>query len=97
MTERPTVKIELPITKQEAVVREWLTGREYEEMQKPFYESVKKGENGLDMQYLTHQTLLAYVVSVGGKTENILETILDLPFDDYNAILQRVNELKKKE
>lgn len=95
MTDRPTITIELPITKSEVILKEWITGREYEETQKPIYDSLQKKEE-LNMQEFNHSTLLVYVVSVGGSKEMILDTILDLPFDDYNFIIKSINDLKKK-
>ena len=95
--ERTTAKITLPVSKQDAVIKEWLTGREYEESQKPFYEALKKGDKNVDMQFLAHKTLESYVVSINGKTDNLLEKILDLPYKDYDAIFAKITELKKKE
>lgn len=96
MENRPTTKFELPITKQEVVIKEWLTGREYEVTQKPLLENYKKGIESVDLLGLNHRMVEAYTVSIGGKTEAILDTFLDLPSDDYQTILDKISELKKK-
>ena len=97
MVERQTIKIELPITKKEVIIKEWLTGREYEETQKPFYDSYLKGDEGIDIQMMTHKMLESYVISVGGIAKDVLEILMDLPYEDYNFVIQKLNELKKKE
>ena len=95
MKDRPTITIELPITKQQVLIKEWLTGREYEDTQSPMYMALQKKEE-LDLKQFNHSTLSVYVISVGEVKENILETILDLPFDDYDFIIKSINDLKKK-
>jgi hypothetical protein len=94
--ERPTTKIELPITKKEVIMKEWLTGREYEEMQKPIFTALQKDEKGIDLLAMNHNAIKSYVVSVGGIAKDVLEVILDLPYDDYDFIIKKINELKKK-
>jgi hypothetical protein len=95
--ERPTKTIELPLTKKSVVLKEWLTGREYEMTQTPLYESYKKDmKAGIDLQSLTHQTFNAYVVSVDGVNKDILNLILDLPHEDYTFIIEQINDIKKK-
>ncbi len=96
--ERPTINFSLPFTKKEIICKEWLTGREYENTQEPFYQNYKTGqENRIDVKGLTHKMLESYIVSIDGKTENIVDTIIDLPFPDYDFIIQKINEIKKKE
>lgn len=36
------------------------------------------------------------VVSINGKTDNILDTVLDLPEDECEFIIKQVNEVIKK-
>lgn len=93
--ERPTIKFELPATKQIVTIKEWLTGREYEDSKTPMLESIAKGET-VSIIAMDHQTLKSYVISVGDKTENLVETILDLPQKDYDFIFTQINETKKK-
>lgn len=99
MSERPTIKIELPITKQEVILKEWITGREYESMQEPIFNgSDDKNINKSDfMKTVIHNSLQAFLVSIGGITENVVEVALDLPYQDYDFILKEINSLKKKD
>lgn len=40
-------------------------------------------------------TVQHMVVSIDGKTENVLDLCLDLPADDYDAIVAKCNEIDK--
>jgi hypothetical protein len=94
---RPTITIKLPMTEQEVIIKEWLTGREYEATQSLIYENYKKGIENIDMIALNHKSLEAFIVSIGGETTDIINRVLDLPLKDYEEILSKINELKKKD
>jgi hypothetical protein len=102
MTERPTKTIVTPITQAQIVVKEWITGREYEMSQKPVLEGYKMGKDGHSeiagtvIQELNHKALEAYVVSVNGSTDKVVDAILDLPNDDYQFVIDSVNAVSKK-
>ena len=107
MSDRPTITMELPISKTKVVLKEWLTGREYEAVQKSIYEAVKTQadpQTGIKMSEvdmtklaeLNHNGIKAYVVSVGEKKEDLLNVILDLQQQDYQAVVDKINELSKK-
>ena len=109
--ERPQHSIKLEVTGQEVVVRDWITGREKEAIEKPVQQSVEMKPNSMgDMVFgnvdaekileSTHKAIEAVVVSVNGKTEDVLNAVLDLPVADYNTIISYVNTVtggKKKE
>jgi hypothetical protein len=94
--DRPTNQFELPITKKIVVAKDWITGREFEIMQKPVLENYKKGIESIDIIGVNHSAIEAYVVSVDGKTEGVLDLVLDLPSEDYNFVIGKINEVKKK-
>ena len=105
--ERPTTTIELPVSKAQIELKEWLTGREYEEMQGALYKAMKiKADpntgiqtSELDatvMSQMHHNGINAYVVSVNGNKEKVLDTILDMHQDDYQFVVKKVEELSKK-
>jgi len=95
--DRPTQKFELPISKKEVVIKEWLTGREFEKTQEPLLENYKKGIEAINFIDLNHKVIEAYVLSVAGVEENVLDLILDLPQADYSFVFDKINDLKKKE
>lgn len=99
MSERPTIKIELPITKKVVILKEWITGREYEVMQEPIFNNADdKNVNKSDfMKTVIHKSLETFLVSIDGVSENVLELALDLPYQDYDFVLQEINSLKKKD
>jgi hypothetical protein len=94
--ERPTQQFELPVSKKIVVTKEWITGREFEIMQKPVLDNYKKGIEAIDIIGVNHSGIEAYVVSVDGKTENVLDLVLDLPSEDYSFVIGKINEVKKK-
>lgn len=103
-TDRPTKQIVLGETKKIVVVKEWISGRESEEIDKPVQEAIdiKPGERGemifgkvdpTKVVESTHKAIELIVISVDGKTDDILNTVRDLPVKDYNQILTYVNSL----
>lgn len=105
--ERPTKTVELPLTQQQAVLKAWITGREQEYIDRPSMESVSIKPNSAGkiefgeirsdkIEQSTHRAIESIVVSVGGKTDQILDTVLDLPVSDYNVIIAEIQEMIKK-
>lgn len=103
--ERNTIEFTLPITKKIVKIKEWITGREYEEMQKPLYENYKmRTEDGKQMTEMNGDlldkvnklALSTYLVSIDGVTENLIDTALDLPYQDYKEIKDQIDEIQKK-
>lgn len=84
------------------VIKTYLTGREAnsikEELYKSFKFNVSSKETGLDgdvtgeMALNQEKKLLSViVVSVNGKTEGILDLLLDMHNDEYQQIVSEVN------
>lgn len=107
LNDRPTKELALPFTKTSIVAKEWISGREQEYIEKPTTESVevKPDSSGrvsfgkLDTNKLaesTHRAIETVVVSVNGKSENVLDAVLDLPAQDYNLVIGYIQDLLKK-
>lgn len=67
------------------VLKTYLSGREVTEVMKA------RGDKS-DLQ-VAEELIKQAVVSVEGKSENALETLLDLPINEYLEISKAVNEL----
>lgn len=79
----------------EIVLRPYITGRQAEILTEVTGETTEKKNIAL-----SHKTIELVVVSVNGKSDKVVEDILDLPFADYIEITEKVQEVatgKKKE
>ena len=103
--ERQTITIETPIAKRQVVLKEWITGREFESLNEPILKHYKvstKGNfddselSGSLISEMNRQALLVWIQSVDGSTENILDTVLDMRKEDYQFVVDKINELSKK-
>jgi hypothetical protein len=105
--DRPTKKIITPFHQIEVIIKEWMTGREEEYVQEPLIAaaSVKMGvgqipEASINTPAVTdseHRLIETMVVSVAGKTEGVLNAVLDMHKDDKKFVLDAIdNQLKKK-
>lgn len=102
MSERATVQFK---TKSGVAfeLREYLTGREKRHVKNAMWQGknmkVKdgKGESDpipmTDIDASTDKTIELMVVSVNGKKEKVLELVLDLPSNDYDELLEKIEEL----
>jgi hypothetical protein len=87
-----------------AVLKPHLTGREKRALRAIFLKDVEVG-TGADGQSVTsgmkasaieegeNYIIGAVVVSLDGKTENILERVLDLAAPDYDCLMKVVNDI----
>ena len=99
---------EIQIGDHKVVLKTYATGREYNEIQKVVFGSAKINIVGGAPQFNSVSAEIAIesdkkaiemlVVSIDGKTENILDTILDLRQDVYAKVVEEVNDIlgKKK-
>jgi hypothetical protein len=112
MNDRPTKEIKTPVLGATVILKEWITGREQEYIQEPIINaaSFKAGIGGAQgtaelsdfkvsaITQSSHRAIETVVVSVNGQGEKILDEILNLHKDDYEFVMDAVNEiLKKKE
>lgn len=103
-----TIKITTPIGSQEVELREWITGREAEYIDELMYEAVAVKADlvgtadigSIDLKKMVtetnHRKIEKFVVSVAGKFENILDSVLDMHEDDTAFILDRIDNQRKK-
>jgi hypothetical protein len=91
----------------EVVHYTYATGREAREMEAIILNSVRvdvkmdgtpsvKEFDSTSTQRSEEAMLKNLVVSIDGKTDNVLDTILDLPEDECEFIIKQVNEVIKK-
>lgn len=85
-------------------LKKWLTGRERQVLNSKIFgdrsfsqDEVKTPQaitfRGSDIPTLQNATIEAYVYSVNGETEKVVETLLDLPEDQFNEIYAKITEL----
>ena len=103
-----THKITTPVGNAEVEIKDWITGREAEYIDELSYEAVavkadftgKADIDSVDIKKIltetNHRKVEKFVVSVNGSTENILDTVLNLHEDDYQFILDSIDEQRKK-
>ena len=106
-TQRETKKI-TTAGGHEVEVHTYITGREDEQIEDIFSEQMElkmkgvkgaveqeiSGIQGSVMKKMDHKAIELIVVSVDGKTENILNTLLDFDSKDYKEIKDYVKELR---
>lgn len=108
--EKTTKKITTPIEKHEIEIVEWITGAEYEEIQKPItdikavFETVGIGKGGIGRGEInvgeaarksTENAIKIIVISVDGDTKNILGRIQSMRKEDYLFVLEKIDKVAK--
>ena len=102
--ERETYKVILPVSKQEVVLKAWITGREKRDLKKPYYDQIDSDESGALKDTQTRKQLTdkvenliieTIVVSIGGNATNLVEQVLGLHSDDYDFIIKEINKITK--
>jgi len=110
MGNRPTHEITTPIGSHVIIIKDWLTGRERENIEQAQYAQVNAqprqmgGKSTMDFDKInagaivteqTHRLFTTYIVSVDGNTDNILDVVLDMHEDDTDFIFTHVADKKK--
>lgn len=103
--ERETIKVTTPVDNIEIVIKSYLTGGEKRAIQNVYLEmadvSVGQGQD-LNTKLKTSPELMnraqdevikAMVVSIGGNTENVLESALNLKSKDFDFLVEQLNEI----
>lgn len=103
--ERPTISVTTPESKHVVILKEWITGREFESLNEPLLKNYKvssKGSiedsevSGSLISEMNRQALLVWIVSIDGSTENVVDKALDMRKEDYQFVVDKINELSKK-
>ena len=92
-----------PINKHKIVLKEFITGRDDEEIQKPItdvkFQMGSRGEGiaeinaGEAIKQSKHIAIQKVVISIDGKTDDILNLVLDMPKKDYQFVLEEVDKV----
>ena len=99
-----TQKAITPLGKQEIVFKKWITGGEQREIRNTIISQVEvsrsgeitKGETikGNELVKLAeNKAIECVIVSVDGKTENLVETILNMKVADFDYVMKIVNSV----
>lgn len=104
MSERPTKEITTS-GGHKVVLKEWITGREDRELVSILLRDIEMTQRGKEQEFAGFKVGIAeeaenkaielVVISVDGKTENIVDAVLDLPSADYDKIKAAINEITK--
>jgi len=96
----PTKEITTPKTKTKVTIKEWITGGDSEDLQNTILEGMDIGADGKPtgisgtmVVKQNHKAIELAVVGIEGSTGDVLKALLDLPRDDYEFILNAVNEV----
>lgn len=104
--DRETKNITTPSGKL-VVIKAWLNGREANELKAVLYKDLKMSmadvtSGGVKVTDVSGEFILEqekkalelFLVSIEGKSENLVETFLDLPENDYKAVIKEINALR---
>lgn len=97
--DRETYEITTPIDKKKIVLKRWLTGGEIREIRNEYVKAAAM--RGGDITKPSPEVINAgddklielIVVSVDGKTENIVQEILSLKSIDYDFVMSELNRV----
>ncbi len=105
--ETKTIQITTPVNAHVVEIKEWITGRDVEHINGAFFEGTKvKPTAGGSVEFgaidlsksteVTHRNIEAWIVSVDGVRESVLEDVLNMHKDDYAFIVASIDEMAKK-
>lgn len=102
---KPTTLFKLKSGNHEVELRDWLTGREKRLIKNALWGgknmTIKDGKGESDpvpmedMDASTDKTIELMVVSIDGSRENILDTVLDMHSNDYDELMDKIEEITK--
>jgi hypothetical protein len=82
------------------VYKEYITGRDLQAIEACLMEGMTVGADGkpqgfnpLAIQKRLNKAIVACVLSVDGKTDDVLNKVLDLPKDKFNEVVAKVTEI----
>ena len=99
---REIITIETPVEKKKIVLNKWLSGRERrlvnavvlnnQEFTIGEVQETKKFKGEIVNQ-MQDELIKAYVISIDGKNDDILNKILDFVDTDYDFVIAEINKL----
>ena len=105
MENRETHKIKTPVNKDELELKSWITGREKRDLRNVFLkemnfsldkESKDKKIDVSKVEEAEDNTIKLIVISINGKKEKILNTILSMRSADYDFVIEEINKITKE-
>ena len=102
---RETITVTLPVSNTEVVLNKYLIGREKRALANVYldqgvkFDADGKNISGFGSKVADIATNLAWttvVVSIAGKSDNIVEDILNLVDTDYEFVVAKVNEISNQ-
>jgi hypothetical protein len=99
--------VETPQEKHKVEIKEWITGRESEEIEAPItdvrFKVNMKGQGdaeinaGEAVRKSAENAVKIVVVSVDGATDDVLKRVLDMPKVDYKFVMGEVDKIVRGE
>ena len=97
------MKIVTPIKQHKVEIKDWITGREQQEIKKPITDVMmkitSKGESSTEINIgeaqrkSTEKAIEFVVVSIDDDKKNILNRVYDMPSKDYDFVIKKVDEI----
>lgn len=102
MEDRDTFEIITPVKKHKVVLKAWITGRESQKIDGAMFSGVGTTGDGKRLQPKFSQSMLAdqenasieaIVVSVDGKENDLVNTVLNMRKVDYDFVLKEIDRV----
>jgi len=102
MSEREIKEIITPVDSHKVIIKTYLTGREYREVESVFLKQAKvnvTGQNvsefdGSIVKLAEDKLIEQSIMSINGKTEDLLNIALDFKNADFAYLVKELNEMK---
>lgn len=98
-----TITIKTPVDQQEVIIKGFITGREKRELRNVFLKNVTlqgspSGQTFSDLKAsivveAENKAIEIVVISVAGKTEDKLDSVLNMKAEDYDFVMAKINEV----
>jgi len=95
--------IETPVDKHKVEIKTWITGRDRRALRSVYLEASEitmqgenpeiKGITGKIAELAENKALEIMIISVNGKKENLINTVLDMHENDYEFIVKEINKV----
>ena len=103
--EREKREVVTPVGKVKVILKAWLTGRERREIRSVLLEEVKFGQTsegettpeyniqGSVLDKAQDKSFETVIISIGEKTDNIVDTVLDMRDEDFDFITKEIDKI----